>query len=1139
MRFVTLFALTLTLFFPAMAVAQMWPADADWEPLLRNGLPIDDIEGDVVGSRDIVGDATDAAAFTYSDATFLYFRLRVDDDPRQGMALQPFAWGVEFETDGNLDNFEGLVMVNGIANPEIVSLQQNTVQGSIGDPSDQAEVEIANYPVTTHARVVTAATMFGGHPDYFIDFAVPWSDLAMIGIVPGQPFGIILGSGNSANVFAADIGTSIAAEVSDPVTCDANGCSGILSVTITAPVAGSTVTDSTPTISGTTEPGATVDVVFNAGTANEQTVTVTADAQGNWSATPSMALPDGRNRVDVTATDGNRVGTAAVSFGVDATPPTVTIDQPADGSATSDTTPTVSGTTEPNAEVTLVFDAGTPDETTVVVTANGSGVWTYIPTTDLAEGSHTVDASSTDAAGNTGTASAGFEVDTTAPALDITQPAEGSETSDRRPTISGTSDPNQVVVLVINAGTANERTVNVTADANGNWTFTPTNDLPTGANTIDATATDAAGNQTIDSVSFTVSASADVAINTPGDGTATNDTTPDVTGTGEPGQTVSIVIDAGTPTEETATVTVEPDGSWSYTPMTALVEGEHTVDVSQTGSGGMMSSDTVTFEVDTTPPSVRITDPADATTTGDSTPAIEGSTDEAGAVVTLVIDAGTPDETTVTVTADANGNWSYSPADPLADGTHTVDATVTDPAGNSDTDSVTFDVDSNLPFITINQPTDESLTSNSSPTITGRADPGAEVTIVIDEGTPDERTATVTADAAGNWSYTPDMPLDDGKHRVTASVTAPDGGVGTDAVDFEVDTTAPTVTVTGPQDGATINDAAPTVTGTTEPGATVVVTVNGQTYTTTADDTGNWSVDVDPLPDGDYTITVQATDRAGNTGAEGSSTFTVDTSGPSVSITSPGAGEEVGDRPTITGTADPGATVEVYVEGVLVGTTTADANGNWSFEIPEDDALAPGDHTIEVVARDDGGNEATATVQITVPGGTPGDGDGDGVPDDEEAQYGTDPSNPDTDQDGLTDGEEINDWGTNPIDPDTDDDGLTDGEEIDLGTNPGSGDTDGDGLGDADEVDRGTDPRDPDTDGGGVPDGVEVDNGTDPNDEADDRSSAFLLSGGGCSTAPTSPNAVWLLVLLLAAFRGWRMGYGRERPHDMRTAGNR
>lgn len=119
----------------------------------------------------------------------------------------------------------------------------------------------------------------------------------------------------------------------------------------------------------------------------------------------------------------------------------------------------------------------------------------------------------------------------------------------------------------------------------------------------------------------------------------------------------------------------------------------------------------------------------------------------------------------------------------------------------------------------------------------------------------------------------------------------------------------------------------------------------------------------------------------------------------------------------------------------------------------------------------------------------PVDTDGDGIPDEEEAQLGTDPENADTDGDGLTDGEEVNQYNTDPLVADTDEDGCDDGEEVNAyGTDPLKADTDGDGINDCDEINEyNTDPTKADTDGDGLSDYEEVmEHNTDPNNADSD-----------------------------------------------------
>ena len=117
------------------------------------------------------------------------------------------------------------------------------------------------------------------------------------------------------------------------------------------------------------------------------------------------------------------------------------------------------------------------------------------------------------------------------------------------------------------------------------------------------------------------------------------------------------------------------------------------------------------------------------------------------------------------------------------------------------------------------------------------------------------------------------------------------------------------------------------------------------------------------------------------------------------------------------------------------------------------------------------------------------DSDKDGLKDGEEVnRYKTDPLNPDSDKDGLKDGEEVTSYKTDPLNPDTDKDGLKDGEEVTkYKTDPLNPDTDKDGLKDGEEVTKyKTDPLKADTDGGSVNDGKEIANGTNPLDPSDD-----------------------------------------------------
>ena len=134
-----------------------------------------------------------------------------------------------------------------------------------------------------------------------------------------------------------------------------------------------------------------------------------------------------------------------------------------------------------------------------------------------------------------------------------------------------------------------------------------------------------------------------------------------------------------------------------------------------------------------------------------------------------------------------------------------------------------------------------------------------------------------------------------------------------------------------------------------------------------------------------------------------------------------------------------------------------------------------------------------------------GDLDGDGLSNLEEAQVGTDPKDSDSDDDGLSDGREVNELGTNPLSDDTDGDGITDDLEADrLCTDPLLPDTDGDDLGDQREVNGDTDPCDEDSDDDGLNDGEEIETYlTEPNNP--DTDGDGLLDGEEINTWKTDP----------------------------------
>lgn len=213
------------------ARAQTFPTDdSTWLPLTRNGVPIGDAAGDGNGSSDVVGSAEHPAVFVHQDTSFLYFRMRIGGSPWQHPNnLRPHAWGVEIDTDGDINNYELLVIIDGEPTPERVMLMKNTEQKTVGDPSDEAELELARYPVSTHVRVLPAGTSFGGSPNYFIDWAVPVADLRAAGVTPDTSMRFIFGTSSNPKCLFSDLAaatgsSTLADSGSDPTECDDDGC---------------------------------------------------------------------------------------------------------------------------------------------------------------------------------------------------------------------------------------------------------------------------------------------------------------------------------------------------------------------------------------------------------------------------------------------------------------------------------------------------------------------------------------------------------------------------------------------------------------------------------------------------------------------------------------------------------------------------------------------------------------------------------------------------------------------------------------------------------------------------------------------------------------------------------------------------
>ncbi|KHE55323.1 hypothetical protein D407_0229145 [Pseudomonas aeruginosa] len=645
------------------------------------------------------------------------------------------------------------------------------------------------------------------------------------------------------------------------------------------------------TLSGTAEPGSSVTLTDGNGNPIGQ---VTADGSGNWTFTPSTPLPNG-TVVNATATDPSGNASSPASVTVDAVAPATPVVNPSNGT-------TLSGTAEPGATVTLTDGNGNPIGQ---VTADGSGNWSFTPGTPLANGT-VVNATASDPTGNT-SAPASTTVDSVAPAAPVVNPSNGAE-------ISGTAEPGATVTLTDGSGNPIGQ---VTADGSGNWSFTPSTPLADGT-VVNATATDPAGN-TGGQGSTTVDAIA------PATPTVNLSNGSSLSGTAEPGSTVILTDGNGNPIAE---VTADGSGNWTYTPSTPIANGTVVNVVAEDAAGN--SSPPATVTVDSSAPPAPVINPSNGV--------VISGTAEAGATVTLTDAGGNP---IGQVTADGSGNWSFTPGTPLANGTVIV-ATATDPTGNTGPQAATT-VDAVAPPAPVIDP------SNGT-TISGTAEAGAKVILTDGNGNPIGET---TADGSGNWTFTPATPLANGT-VVNAVAQDPAGNTGPQG-STTVDAVAPNTPVVNPSNGNLLN-------GTAEPGSTVTLTDgNGNPIgQTTADGSGNWSFTPgSQLPNGTV-VNVTASDAAGNTSLP--ATTTVDSSLPSIPQVDPSNGS------VISGTADAGNTIIITDgNGNPIGQVTADGSGNWSFTpgIPLPDGTV-----VNVVARSPS-NVDSAPAVITVDGVAP------------------------------------------------------------------------------------------------------------------------------------------------------------------------
>ncbi|MEP9014518.1 Ig-like domain-containing protein [Enterobacter roggenkampii] len=771
------------------------------------------------------------------------------------------------------------------------------------------------------------------------------------------------------------------------------------------------------TVSGTStaEAGQTVTVSLNG---KDYTTTVSAD--GSWTlnvpASDVAALTDGS--VTVTASVSDKAGNPASvdhSLTVDVTVPAVTINTVAGDDVINlvehGQAHIISGTaTGAAAGDNVTVTIGGQTYTTVL---DAAGNWSVgVPASvisGLSDGSVTVTASVTDAAGNTGTGTHNVTVDTGLPSVSFNAISGDNvlnaveKGQDLR--VSGTS-ANLAEGTVV-AVTLNGKNYTATTAADGTWSLTvPAADLAGlgEANyTLSASATNGVGNSVSNTANLLVdTALPTVTINTvAGDNVinaaevAAGQTLSGKVANAEAGNTVTVTIGGNT-----YTATVQSDLTWSVnvpeSVLTALGNGDLTVSATVTNGHGNTGTGEREIVIDASLPGLRV----DTVAGDDVINSIEhtqnlivsGTSDGLAAGTTLTV---TVNGKTYAASVLADGSWSAAipAADVAAFAAGTVTVTVAGQSAAGNPVTISHDVTVDLAAVAI------SIDAIATDDVINAAEKGADLVLSGSTSNVEEnQTVTVTfggktytakVDADGHWTATvpsADLAgLKDGDASVQVSVTNAHGNSATAGREYSVDATAPTVTIDTVAGDNVINGseaaAGVAISGTTtaEAGQTVTVTLGGKSYTAQVQQGGVWSVnvpgsDLTALADNGYTVQVSVSDAAGNPGSAGK-TIALDTTPPTVSFNVV-AGDDVinsvehGQAQIVSGSAT-GANVGdkvVITLGSHQYTTTVDASGNWSVGVPASviSALTDGTVTLSATITDSAGNSSTQTHDVVV-----------------------------------------------------------------------------------------------------------------------------------------------------------------------------
>ncbi len=652
------------------------------------------------------------------------------------------------------------------------------------------------------------------------------------------------------------------------------------------------------------------------------------------------------------------------TFVLDTVSPTVTLTSPTSGFVNNKTP-----------QLTYTFSNGT-----VVVKVDGTVVnkTSGANLDNLADGTHTVTVQATDAAGNVGSASVTFTVDTTAPVIASSIPASNAYTNTASGITVTLADGATGSGANLAASEAGAQVKNGSTPVAGSWAvvgsalvFTPqTTPLADGAYTVTLNPVDTVGNTGTVSFGFTVDRTPPTVQTfsmNPVSPVKAGTVTFTLTFSKTMDRTVQPVVTFNGPSTHAMTGAWQADNkTWqgSYIFGTATGDGSYNVAVSGAKdlAGNVMVDQTGgTFVLDTVPPTVTLTSP----TSGfgnNKTPQL-AYTFSAGTVVVKV------DGTVVNKTSGAN-------LDNLADGTHTVTVLATDAAGNVGSASVTFTVDTNAPVVASSVPANSAVT-NSASSISVTLGDGAGVDLqssLAGAVVKDSSGAVVN----GSWNvsgaalvFTPASSLADGTYTATLYPADLLGNKGSATLSFTLDRAPPTVQSLALSPSSPVKAGVVTftlvfneaMTATTSSQPVVTVTRPGVLFGTTSYAvTGGWQGATTwsgsyafTTSSGDATYTVKvsgAKDLAQNTMADQQvGSFVLDTIPPAT----PAIGQftnltKVANQ-TLTGTKE--ANSALIINSVQRIPLNADIT--WSYTYP----LIEGPNTLTITARDAAGNDST------------------------------------------------------------------------------------------------------------------------------------------------------------------------------------